>query len=468
MINKTTMIVVIGTEILNKVIKDNKEKDKILTLIKQMNIEGISEKSFESKKKELLKILKSKEVAKENIEKKEITNIRVSKKVIEKKIESQKIEKKELSKVSERSFHKAIFEKVKDGVALKGFSMPVPDLLINKLQEAYLKIQELEAYPKEEIHEAKAAYNALLNFWYLCMLNPNANARRDAFKYITLQKFIITQNGYFVTFRRIVSTTNHKVSEKDIKVETFVSQQYFKIKLGKKSPKNYLVIDNKGEFKIVDIKGKEYELKEAEIKLGILDDLYKLNSTKKEKVIYTDHRTKKMVIKIGEVVNIPREQCNEDATVECSDGLHVGSLSYMRENSDLGDTLVAVLVNPAHIVSVPYADAHKMRVCEYFPFAIVNDELLKDVENSAITLFDNSYKTFEESQLKEMLSNVDMKNYLLEEKEVKDKTDYSEEYERVQKLLSSKKVTLSSDKINEELSPEELKQIVLSRTVIKK
>ena len=73
---------------------------------------------------------------------------------------------------------------------------------------------------------------------------------------------------------------------------------------------------------------------------------------------------------IGDSPFMKRREVDDDARQECSYGLHVGSLEYVKSfannyGSPGGDRIVLVSVNPADVVSVPYADAQKLRTCRY-------------------------------------------------------------------------------------------------------
>ena len=61
-----------------------------------------------------------------------------------------------------------------------------------------------------------------------------------------------------------------------------------------------------------------------------------------------------------------------DLDIECSRGLHVGSVKYLENNNYVSDsdTILLVLVNPQHVIAVPKYDNSKLRVCEYFPISI--------------------------------------------------------------------------------------------------
>lgn len=67
--------------------------------------------------------------------------------------------------------------------------------------------------------------------------------------------------------------------------------------------------------------------------------------------------------RIGDIVEMPRSEVTFDPNVTCSSGLHVADWGYAQT---MGNTVLAVLVNPRDVVSVPtdYKDA-KVRVCRY-------------------------------------------------------------------------------------------------------
>jgi hypothetical protein len=66
---------------------------------------------------------------------------------------------------------------------------------------------------------------------------------------------------------------------------------------------------------------------------------------------------------VGSVVSMPREDVQDDPTITCSFGLHVGNKEYA---DSFGRVTLVVKVDPADVVSVPtdYA-GQKMRCCRY-------------------------------------------------------------------------------------------------------
>jgi hypothetical protein len=68
--------------------------------------------------------------------------------------------------------------------------------------------------------------------------------------------------------------------------------------------------------------------------------------------------------RVGDVIEMPRSQVQDDPSRGCSTGLHVGTFDYA--NGFARGNLLEVRVNPRDIVSVPTeCSAQKMRVCRY-------------------------------------------------------------------------------------------------------
>src|SRR5690606_12635804 len=99
-----------------------------------------------------------------------------------------------------------------------------------------------------------------------------------------------------------------------------------------------------------------------------LAELYE-NIAKVSETVYTDNHTKTMTIKVGELVQMERKDCDADPKQDCSYGLHVGNKRFL-SNGTFGSTGLVVLVNPSKVIAVPEYNKNKMRVCEYLPIAI--------------------------------------------------------------------------------------------------
>lgn len=74
---------------------------------------------------------------------------------------------------------------------------------------------------------------------------------------------------------------------------------------------------------------------------------------------------------VGRVVEIARNQVDEDATRTCSHGLHVANWDYAHQFYG-GGVMLEVEVNPADVVAIPVDyNQSKMRVCRYKVLGVV-------------------------------------------------------------------------------------------------
>ena len=108
------------------------------------------------------------------------------------------------------------------------------------------------------------------------------------------------------------------------------------------------------------------------------------------KAVRADYRGKftgKIDNSVGRVVEVKRNQVDDDFRHECSYGLHVGCLEYSGPNGwyfSQGNKTVIVKVNPRDIVAVP--DDHnknKMRVCRYEVIADFQGALAEPVYSAS-------------------------------------------------------------------------------------
>jgi hypothetical protein len=99
---------------------------------------------------------------------------------------------------------------------------------------------------------------------------------------------------------------------------------------------------------------------------------YRNVDTTREEGVYTDHHSHTFRIKIGDIVTMPREDCDCSSQNECSRGLHVSGTNWLSRNY-FGNTGLVVLVNPADCVAVPErSDYGKLRTCAYLPIDIMH------------------------------------------------------------------------------------------------
>lgn len=99
---------------------------------------------------------------------------------------------------------------------------------------------------------------------------------------------------------------------------------------------------------------------------------------KKVRTDFKDCHTGTMDNSIGTVVEMPREEVDDNPNNTCSSGLHVAAYKYASEFSK--GHLVEVEINPEDVVAVPNDyNGEKMRVCRYEVKAICESKL-EDVD----------------------------------------------------------------------------------------
>jgi hypothetical protein len=263
-------------------------------------------------------------------------------------------------------------------------------------------------------------YLAHKNFFMWCCLNPRAEVAHELYRFLTENKFKITKQGFFVALRNVV--TLHGSPE----LVNFVSNAYNKVKaVWKKNPDHYTVFLEDGEYKLVhdsalvivqkvtsddcpncngaggwytepweddnewedcencDGTGEvpEYTYEE-EIpvdhgqRIGGLTELY-LDLPNREENRFTDNWTRTFDIRVGQVVSMPKEDCNW-STQDCATaGLHFAG--YTAPYVLCGDTTVMTLHNPMKVVGI---GTQKGRCWEYLPFMLTTvaeaDQIMND------------------------------------------------------------------------------------------
>ncbi len=95
----------------------------------------------------------------------------------------------------------------------------------------------------------------------------------------------------------------------------------------------------------------------------------------------------------GKVVEMSRNQVNEDSNQTCSYGLHVANWNYAHtqfaSSDPATDVMLEVEVDPADVVSIPVDyNQSKMRVCKYKVLGVVDKEHSSEV---ALRVVDSDY-----------------------------------------------------------------------------
>lgn len=219
---------------------------------------------------------------------------------------------------------------------------------------------------------------------------------------------------------------------------------------------------------------------------------YRMVKTTSEAGVYTDAHTHTMRYVPKSVCRIPREQCDEDGSRDCSRGLHTGTPlfiglelgdGYKRVTTKqanpgsygtgydapkqqdfsqaFGNQAIRCLVNPMHVVSVPDSDTRKMRSCEfYFCGTTTAEEVMKE-QLGEYTAYEDLYHEFEAKELDEMLKNHEIKQAIDENKVAKGKQAKEKAQEKLNQL--KEKVHVGKDPVSKELTLEEINLIIQSR-----
>jgi hypothetical protein len=87
--------------------------------------------------------------------------------------------------------------------------------------------------------------------------------------------------------------------------------------------------------------------------------------------VYTDHHSHTFRIRIGEMVTMPRENCDCSSQNECSSGLHLAGSNWLDRNY-YGTQGLVCLCSPSDVVAVPERSSYgKLRTCAYLPIDVV-------------------------------------------------------------------------------------------------
>lgn len=302
-------------------------------------------------------------------------------------------------------------------VYLAGTSRSLPQLLVEKFIEV---VDRVSNEPSTEVFHIQLnedeEYISLKRFFMWCCLNPRAEVANELYRFLSENSFKITKQGFFVALRNVV--TLHGSPE----LVYFVSNAYNKVKaVWKKNPDQYTVFLEDGEYKLVhedqltktethtsttcpDCLGDgvhyDYDADDdvhcdtcdgtGEVdayttteewsvnhgtKIGGLTELY-LDLPNREENRFTDNWTKTFDIRIGQVVSMPKEDCNW-STQDCATaGLHFAG--YTAPYVLCGDTTVMTLHNPMKVVGI---GTEKGRCWEYLPFMLTTVEEADQIMN---------------------------------------------------------------------------------------
>lgn len=308
-----------------------------------------------------------------------------------------------------------------NSVYLKGTSRSMPQLLVEKFIEIVdrVKYHKGFGFTPDALNEDDD-YLAHKNFFMWCCLNPRAEVANELYRFLTENSFKITKQGFFVALRNVV--TLHGSPE----LVYFVSNAYNKVKaVWKKNPDDYTIFLQEGEYKLIHVdkltrtethtsticpdclgdggwedeeswedgewvdcetcdgtgEVEEYTY-DVEVpvdhgqRIGTLTEIY-LDLPNREENRFTDNWTKTFDIRVGQVVSMPKEECNW-STQDCATaGLHFAG--YTAPYVLCGDTTVMTLHNPMKVVGI---GTEKGRCWEYLPFMLTTvaeaDQIMND------------------------------------------------------------------------------------------
>lgn len=315
-------------------------------------------------------------------------------------------------------------------VYLAGFNTPVPITLVEVIKD---------------YHENGYPLDAIVNFWKLLMINPDKRIRESLFDFIKTHDFVLTDNGYMVVYKAV-----YRKEETNNPLYEFLVLKHHTIKnKWKKSPKNFIVYldQDDQEYKLTEtstIDQWNIESRNMEI-IGNLEDLYNNISlgTESDNVQhYTDMHTQSMDIVLGEPVKMERSECDNDPANECSYGLHCGSTSYVQSFGNQSSAILVCYVNPANVIAVPDYDRSKMRVSEYFPFALAeyNDGKIDNIEQS---FYESDYMDIEVEELEMMIENVQKGEAPIDLERSNEQLEETRPMSELQKIIENRIVTLN-------------------------
>jgi len=291
---------------------------------------------------------------------------------------------------------------------LAGFNTPLPETLLDVIKE---------------YHDNNYPLDAIINFWKLLMINPDKRVRKSLFDFITTHDFVLTDKGYMVVYKAVYYKSNadgeHAPKPVDVTLKEFVSNQYLHIKSKWKcSPNKYVAYKNaEGVLAITKLETAEgwNEKNEGIEVLGKVGDLYAALVIAENKeadvedvvkpIEYTDMHTRTFNIVLGTPTKQARKDCDANPAQDCSNGLHVGATKYVERFANKECAILACLVNPANVVAVPQYDHSKMRVDEYFPFAVATytNGKIDIVEQK---YFEEDYCAYEVAELEKQIAMV--------------------------------------------------------------
>ena len=281
--------------------------------------------------------------------------------------------------------------------------------------------------------------NALMKFWSLACLNPNADTRDRLFEFCDKHGIKLTDKGYLVVYR---NADKKDAMVGDINLHDFIYASITEWKSMNLDIDNMNISRNRsGKFEVHDeITGYSEGGQDGGTFIGNVGELLKVFENSGEKVVYTDHWSRRTHIEFGKPVSLPESQIDTNPNNQCSSGLHVAGEKWLTKNY-FGDSGLICLVNPMNVRAVPYADRGKMRVKEYMAVGVAKYDDHGCIIGVPMKTFEHEYQTITAGEIVEMLKNVNT-------------TQCSDEYLIPTEITESTIQTIFNNII--EINPEEL------------
>lgn len=257
-----------------------------------------------------------------------------------------------------------------------------------------------------EYVDKKYPITSLINFWKLCMANPNEHARNKFFKYCQDFGITITDSGYALLYKAVAATSKQKKASSE-GLSAFVSESILSVKSKKKSASRFEVwVHDDGSY---HLHHEDQTKTAAGTKVGNLQELQNnvAQIAEDEGVRFTPKHngaTYGLDIRLGIPVEMPRDKCDPDLNNACSYGLHIGSYKYVKAFGNSSDVILACLVNPADIVALPNYDHSKIRCCRYFPYAIIKQDENGNWDEIESMYFEDDFKFHETKEVQEYIA----------------------------------------------------------------
>ena len=297
------------------------------------------------------------------------------------------------------------FEVVGNSVFFKSIrSVEIPSLIVARFVElieqiSYFRGIEVDEHSdfnqddKDKLTSLESEYQSLKAFTLKLLLNPLPHSREDLVVFMRNNDIRISKAGNLILYRNIV-----KVGKTNKSLVEFVSNQYFKVKGWKKSPKNYEVYqDTLNNYELITLNG--YIHDHLVKKEGNLAELYNNLSKLKENTYTSWHNKGRYTIKIGSIYKIDETLEKLNTTRYACQGGALHAVNYSYNYSYFGDTKVVVLVNPSKVLTIPSNDSGKITTREMWVACYNPNELGVHFDETGLEGVEDEYENYTNEEL---------------------------------------------------------------------